>query len=329
MKNKKIIIAGGTGFIGQALARYFGKENHIVILSRQSINGSGNLARSKLVKPSEGYNVTYWRWDGIHVEKHWAKEIDRSDIIINLAGKSVNCRYNNNNKREIFESRILSTMALGKAIRMAAEPPKLWINAGSATIYRHAEDHPQDEYTGTYENDFSVQVCKQWENAFFEQRTPFTRKVVLRMAITLGLGGGVLEPYLQMLHLGLGGNHGNGKQMFSWVHIEDICRIIKWVYSHTDMEGVYNCSLPNPVTNNDFMLTLRKITNTQFSIPIPSWMLKLGAWFYGTETELLLKSRWVLPTKLLDSGFTFKHALLGAALNQLLLDEFEPVYQLH
>src|SRR5215211_8205526 len=123
MKNKKILIADGTGFIGQAVAKYFGKDNHIVILSRQSVNGHNNQQKPQLVKATDGYNVTYWRWDGLHVEKHWAREIDGCDLIINLAGKSVNCRYNAKTRKEILDSRLDSTKVIGEAIRMAVHPP--------------------------------------------------------------------------------------------------------------------------------------------------------------------------------------------------------------
>jgi uncharacterized protein (TIGR01777 family) len=327
MTNKKIIIAGGTGFIGQAIARCFGKENHIVILSRQPINGHITRYKGKFVKATDGYNITYWRWDGEHVEKHWAREIDGSDIVINLSGKSVNCHYNAENKKEIFDSRLNSTRVIGEAIKMAIVPPKLWINAGSATIYRHAEDRPQDEYNGEYHDDFSVQVCKAWEKTFFEQRTPFTRKVVLRMAVTLG-NGGVMSPYLNLVKFGLGGTQGSGEQMYSWVHIDDVCRTIEWTFTHPDMEGVYNCTSPNPLSNKRFMQTLRRVTKHKIGIPTPVPILKLGAFLIGTETELLLKSRWVLPARLLETGFQFKYPLLQEALTAIIQELPAKTYHL-
>jgi uncharacterized protein (TIGR01777 family) len=328
MKNRKIVVAGGTGFIGQSILRYFGKENHIVILSRKSGNQHNNNARStRLLNATDGYNVTYWRWDGLHLEKHWAQEIDGCDLLINLAGKSVNCRYNARNKKEILDSRINSTNVLGEAVRLATAPPRLWINAGSATIYRHAEDKPQDEYTGEYHNDFSVQVCKLWEKAFFDQRTPFTRKVSLRLAITLGEGG-VMIPYFNLLKFGLGGRQGSGKQMYSWIHIDDVCRAIEWMSEHHDLEGVFNCASPNPVNNEVFMRTLRDITNQRIGLPATAFILKIGAALIGTETELILKSRWVLPTKLLESGFRFKHGYLEEALKSIVRDTPKSSYHL-
>jgi len=352
MKNKRIVIAGGTGFIGQAMAQYFGKDNHVVILSRQAVNGHNNRFSHILLKSSEGYNITYWRWDGRHVEKHWMNEIEGCDIVINLAGKSVNCRYNERNRQEILNSRIQTTHTLGEAIRKATVPPKLWINAASATIYRHATDHAQDEETGQIsewkkdnmpyslldrlrfrckkikarwahgkqseqyvrlDKDFSVSICRQWEQAFEEERTPFTRKVALRAAITLGAGG-VMVPYFNLLKTGLGGHQGNGQQMYSWIHEEDLCRIIAWCYEQKEAEGVYNCAAPNPVTNTAFMQALRNATGHRLGLPAFAWMLEVGACLLGTETELILKSRWVMPGRLLREGFRFKYAQVEQAI---------------
>lgn len=316
MKNKKIIIAGGTGFIGQAIAKHFGKENTIIILSRGAVNSHNNAYNHQLLMPADGYNITYRRWDGEHIEKHWTNELEAADIVINLCGKSVNCRYNEKNKKEIFDSRIHPTRTIGDAIRNCTVPPKLWINAASATIYRHAGDRPQDEYNGEIENDFSVQVCKLWEKTFYDQRTPFTRKAALRTAITLG-NGGVMIPYFNLLKFKLGGKQGNGRQMYSWIHIEDVCRTIEWVYDHPSMEGSYNCAAPNPVTNSFFMKTLRSITGHTIGLTAYEWMLSIGAVLIGTEKELLLKSRWVVPAKLLESGFVFKFAKLEEAVKDI------------
>lgn len=316
MKNKKIILAGGTGFIGQALAARWGKDNQVIILSRQSASAYNNAYSRKLLSPAEGYHITYWHWDGRSVEKHWADAIEGADLVINLAGRSVNCRYTARNKQEIFDSRTDATRAIGQAIRQATVPPKLWINAASATIYRHAQDRPQDEYTGEYHDDFSVLVCKRWEKTFEEQRTPFTRKVALRIAITLGEAG-VIIPYLHLLKLGLGGRQGSGRQMYSWVHIEDLGRAAEWFLDHPELEGVYNVAAPGPVTNAYFMSVLRRLTGCRLGLPAPAWLLKIGAAVIGTETELVLKSRWVVPTKLQETGFVFRYAQVDAALRSI------------
>lgn len=311
MKNKKIVIAGGTGFIGNAITNYFGTENEIVILTR-NVQDRSNNARGKFnIEKGLQQNIRLVAWNAKDAGP-WCKEIDGADIVINLAGKSVNCRYNEKNRQEIFDSRTNSTRAIGEAIRNATVPPKLWINAASATIYPHATERPNDEYSTNFHNDFSVQVCKLWEKTFFEQRTAFTRKVVLRMAVTLG-NDSVMIPYLNLCKFALGGKQGSGKQMYSWVHVEDICRAIDFIYNHKELEGIFNVSSPNPVNNETFMRTLRKVTGHKIGLPAFTWMLKIGAALIGTETELLLKSRWVLPTKLLENGFTFKYAELQTA----------------
>jgi uncharacterized protein (TIGR01777 family) len=319
MKNKKIIIAGGSGFIGQALAERWGRDNHVVILGRQMVKALNN-GRNRRLSAADGYNITYWRWDSHHTEKHWANELEGCDMVINLAGRSVNCRYTASNRQEIINSRIDATNTIGRAIREATVPPKLWINAASATIYQHAQDRPQDEYTGaisTDPDDFSVQVCKQWEAAFDIQRTPFTRKIVLRTAITLG-DGAVMARYLNLVKWGLGGRQGSGQQMFSWVHVDDVARAIEWCLEHPEMEGTYNLAAPGPVTNQYFMTTLRRLTGRTWGLPVPAWLLKLGAMMIGTETELVLKSRWVLPTKLTNSGFVFRYSKVDDALNSFI-----------
>lgn len=311
MKNKKIILAGGSGFIGQEMCNYFGKDNSIVVLTRQLNHHKTNAFGENNINEDAAKNIRYVKWDGISTGE-WAKEIDGADIVINLAGKSVNCRYNEKNKQEIFDSRTNSTKAIGLAIYKAVKPPGVWINAASATIYPYATTEPRDESFTNFANDFSVQVCKLWEKTFYEQRTPFTRKIALRMAITLGAGG-VMVPYFNLLKFGLGGRQGSGKQMYSWVHVEDTCRMIEWLYEHKELEGTFNCSSPNPVTNKEFMELLRKATGHKFGLPAYEWMLAIGAPLIGTETELVLKSRWVLPTKILQSGFQFKYALLEDA----------------
>ncbi len=313
MNRLKIVIAGGTGFIGQEMARWFGHNNEVVILTRVLPNRENNRYSQTLFT---GSNIRYVQWDGITIGT-WTAALNNAHLLINLAGKSVNCRYTPANKAAVMNSRVNATKVLGLAVQQATRPPRLWINASSATIYRHATDRAQDEETGEIKNDFSVQVCKQWEAAFFEQRTPFTRKAALRMAITLGTGG-VMVPYCNLLKWGLGGQQGPGSQMYSWIHITDLCRMTEWLYEHEELEGVYNCSSPNPVTNSQFMQTLRKATGNKIGLPAPKWLLRIGAALIGTETELLLKSRWVVPTRLLQTGFSFQYPLLENAVTNII-----------
>ena len=316
MKNKKIIIAGGAGFIGQELCNYFGEHNDLVILGRQLPNQQTNSFGEVHLKKGVEEKIRFVQWDG-RTSGDWVDELEGADLLINLAGKTVNCRYTQKNKQEIFNSRTNATKVLGEAIRTCSNPPATWINAASATIYPHATDIPRDEHFTDFHDDFSVQVCQLWEKTFFEQATAFTRKVALRMAITLGPGG-VMIPYFNLLKFGLGGQQGNGKQMYSWIHVLDTCRMIDWITEHTDLEGVYNCCSPNPVTNNLFMKTLRNETGTLLGLPAYTWMLKIGAALIGTETELILKSRWVLPTKICETGFEFTHGVLKGAIHDII-----------
>jgi uncharacterized protein (TIGR01777 family) len=315
MKQKKIVIAGGSGFIGQALCNYFGKEYTLVILSRQIPNQQTNAYGKRQIEQQILGNIHFVTWDGATIGP-WAQELDGADMLINLTGKTVNCRYTRKNKQEIIDSRVHATKILGQAIQASAHPPLLWINAASATIYPHATDESRDESFRDFSDDFSVKVCQLWEKAFFDRHTPSTRKIALRMAITLGAGC-VMMPYFNLLKFGLGGRQGNGKQMYTWIHILDTCRMIEWINNHPEIEGIYNCCSPNAVTNSNFMEILRKATGKKIGLPAYTWILKLGAFIIGTEPELVLKSRWVLPTKIMATGFKFSLGCLPQAMDDI------------
>jgi uncharacterized protein len=292
---KKIVIAGGTGFIGKYLHKKFNEEGYeVYIISRAT---------------------RYINWED---ETAIINAMEGAELLINLAGKSVDCRYTEKNKSLIISSRTETTNALQAALDKCTTAPRLWINSSTATIYRHAEDKAMDEYSGEIGSGFSVEVAKAWEKAFFEKTHSITRKVALRIAITLGKGDGVMKPFIRLVKFGLGGRQGNGRQMFSWIHIEDLYRIIKFIMAHENMKGIYNCAAPNPVTNNEFMKEMRKIIKPLFHLPSPKILLEAGAFIIKTETELILKSRWVIPTKLLEAGFEFIYPQLDKALENIL-----------
>lgn len=309
MNAHKIILAGGTGFIGQVLIDYWRNAPvEVVVLSRRPYAPHGR--------------VRYVVWDG-EAPGEWIGELDGADVLINLAGKSVDCRYTERNKQLIIDSRINSTNVLGEAIRRATTPPRLWINSASATIYRHAPDRQMDEATGDIENglpahQFSVEVCKAWEQSFWAADVPDTvRKVALRMAIVLGREGGVWPVLKRLVRFGLGGTMGKGDQFMSWLHERDLSRMIDFIIENDLIAGTYNGSAPNPIRNRDFMALLRRTLGVRIGLSAAEWMLEIGAVFLRTETELVLKSRNVIPRKLLDRGFQFDFSRAEDAITDL------------
>jgi uncharacterized protein (TIGR01777 family) len=242
--------------------------------------------------------------------------VDAADVLVNLAGKSVDCRYNERNKAEIFRSRLETTAELGRAVRAAAAPPPLWLNASTATIYRHAEDRPQTEADGDIGSGFSVEVATSWERAFFDAARDGVRQVAMRTAITLG-DGSALTPLVVLARFGLGGPQAGGRQRFSWVHLDDVFRAMRFLET-SDLDGPVNITSPNPSTNREVMATLRRVLGMPIGIPLPRFALELGAVAIRTETELILKSRWVLPKRLTDAGFVFDYPDLEGALRQIL-----------
>ncbi len=290
---KKIVIAGGSGFLGQELARHFKNEyDEIVILSRNKNKVEGK--------------VKYIRWDAKTVG-YWCKELEGAEAVINLCGKSVDCRYTEKNKKEILSSRLDSTKVIGHAISKCIDPPKLWLNGASATIYRKSFDTPMNETTGEIGSGFSVEVCKAWEKTFNEFSLPKTRKINLRISLVFGTTGGVLPTLLSLVKKGLGGTMGSGKQQVSWIHVNDFCRMMSWAIENKDANGIYNIVAPQTVTNKKLMHLLRKKAGVVIGLPATAWLLEIGAFFIRTETELILKSRYVAPERLLKEGFRFKY----------------------
>lgn len=292
---KKVVLAGGTGFIGKYLENEFLEKGYEVkIISRQPQHISWNDKKG-IIAALEG-----------------------SEMLINLAGKSVDCRYNEHNKKMIMDSRTETTEILGKAILEAMQPPELWINSSTATIYRHAEDRPMTEGSGDIGTGFSVDVAKAWEESLFQFQLPKTRQIALRIAIVLGKDGGVMTPFKNLVKFGLGGVQGPGSQMFSWIHIEDVHQIILFLQKRKDLNGVFNCSAPNPISNREFMASLRQKMNRRIGLPSPEWLLEIGAVVIRTETELILKSRWVIPERLEQEGYTFQYEKINEALGEII-----------
>ena len=297
----KIVIPGGSGQVGTILARAFHREGHEVAV----------LSRHPERRP---WRVVAWHATALGP---WQREIDGCDVVINLTGQSVNCRYTPANREAIVQSRVLSTRVVGQAIAAAARPPRVWLQASTATIYAHRYDAPNDERTGILGGNesagpdswrFSIEVARAWERAFKEARTDGTRKVALRSAMTLSPdAGGVFATLLRLTRRGLGGRAGDGRQFMSWVHEADFVAAVRWLIARHDVQGVVNVAAPQPLPNAEFMRILREAAGVPFGLPATRWMLEVGALFMRTETELILKSRRVVPARLVDSGFRFAY----------------------
>lgn len=282
----KIVIPGGSGQVGAVLARAFASEGHEVVV----------------------------QWDGKTLGD-WTGEIDGADVVINLAGRSVDCRYNARNRAAMMDSRVDSVRALGQAIAQCARPPAVWLQASTATIYSHRYDAPNDDATGIIGGEepdapdtwrFSIDVARAWERELENAATPQTRKVAMRSAMTMSPDrGGILDVMLGLVRAGLGGTAGDGRQYISWVHDADFVRAVNWLIEHEEVAGPVNIASPNPVPNAEFMRALRKAYGMPIGLPAAAWMLEIGAVFMRTETELILKSRRVVPSLLLENGFEF------------------------
>jgi uncharacterized protein len=308
----RIVIPGGSGQVGQILARHFHTQGHAVtVLSRN-------------LEPAA------WRvvvWDGLK-RGDWIADLEQSDVCINLAGRSVNCRYTAANRRSIYESRIRTTLLLNEVIASLQHPPRVWINASTATIYRHSLDRAMDEATGELGGNepgvpdtwnFSIDVAKGWEEAFFSSASmPRTRKVAIRSAMTFSPDrGGVFDVFLNLVRHGLGGAQGSGRQFVSWIHEADFVRAIDLLISRDDFMGVVNLASPNPLPNREFMRALREACGASIGLPASEWMIEIGTWLLRTESELVLKSRRVVPGRLLGAGFQFLFPEWPAAAREL------------
>jgi hypothetical protein len=298
----KIVIPGGSGQVGTMLARTFAQDgSEVVVLSRKPVAQSS------------------WRvleWDARSLGD-WVGEFESADAVINLAGRSVNCRYTPENRRAIVESRVNSTTIVGQAIASASNPPRVWLQMSTATIYAHRYDGSNDEMTGMIGGEepnapdtwrFSIEVAKAWERAAEAAGPlPRTRTVLMRAAMTMSADrGGVFDTLLGLVRRGLGGKSGDGRQFVSWIHEADFIRAVRWLIEHDAVCGPVNLAAPNPLPNADFMRALRDAWGIRFGLPAAKWMLEIGAFFMRTETELILKSRRVVPSLLMQNGFAFQ-----------------------
>jgi uncharacterized protein (TIGR01777 family) len=312
----RIVIPGGSGQLGQILASHFQEQGHHVTV----------LTRGPYTAPWQTVH-----WDGATLGP-WTEHLEGADVCINLAGRSVNCRYHAAHRKTIYDSRIDTTRLLNHVIANLADPPAVWLNASTATIYRHALDRPMDEATGELGGNepisalrrapdtwnFSIRVAKDWESAFFETSTPRTRKVALRSAIVFSpISGNAFVVLSNLVRIGLGGFQGDGRQFVSWIHDADFARAVDFLIVRDDLEGPVNLASPNPLPNREFMAVLREAWDVPNGLPLPTPLLELGALLLRTETELVLKSRRVIPTRLLDTGFHFEYLNWPAAAEDL------------
>jgi uncharacterized protein len=309
MSKRRIILAGGSGFLGQAIARHLEPRGwEVNVLTR---------------RPSPHGSFKELAWDGKALGD-WTKALEGAEAIINLTGRSVNCRYNAENRREIMDSRVDSTRVIGEAIARCQKPPRVWFNCSTATIYKHTNGPPHDESSMDFDSAteakdaFSVSVALAWEKTFNEAPTPQTRKAALRTTLVFGtVKDGVFRILRRLSKLGLGGRMGHGRQFVSWIHEEDFVRAVEWMLEHDALSGPVNMASPNPLTNAEMMRVVRRVCGIPLGLPATEWMLEAGAVVMRTETELLLKSRNVVPGRLLASGFKFRYPTFEAAIQEL------------
>ena len=299
MTTHRIILAGGSGFLGGELTKHFKALGWEVVV----------LTRSPKPRADDVREVA---WDSKSLGD-WARELDGATAIVNLTGRSVDCRYNAKNRRDIMDSRVNSTRVVGEAIAQCETPPRVWLNSSTATLYTHTFGKPHDESSQDMDSAadakdaFSVEVAQAWERTLNEAITPMTRKVALRTSMVLGLGRNSVFPVLRRLtKFGLGGRQGSGNQFVSWIHVEDFCRAIEWIIAHDELSGPINQCAPNPLPNKEMMRIFRDVCGMPIGLPATEWMLEIGAFFLRTETELIFKSRRVVPGKLLACGFEFR-----------------------
>lgn len=291
---KKVVIAGGTGFIGTYLAKRFEENGYTV-----------------LVVSREAQQVS---WKPVEL----TEALEGAELIVNLAGKNINCRHNEANRKAIIDSRVNTTLWIGNALEACVKPPKLWVNASATGIYKPSYNKVMTEDETELGNDFLAEVVREWEKTFFGFELSDTRQVALRTAVVLGRNGGALKPLVMLSCFGLGGKQADGNQLLSWIHIEDYFQTLLFLVKNPIVKNVVNCTSPTPVSNKEFMRMLRKILNVRIGIPAPEFAIRLGAKVIGTEAELILNSSNVIPKRLLEAGFRFRFPSPELALDDLL-----------
>ena len=302
MSKGRIVLAGGSGFLGRALAEEFSSAGYEAVVLTRKAGKSFKGARQV-------------EWDGRTVG-YWARELEGAAAVVNLAGRSVDCRHTAKNRREIVESRVCSVEAIGRAVRACAEPPKVLVQSGSLAIYGDAGSRVCDENAPAGEG-FPVEVCLKWERAFDSLELPRTRKVLLRIGFVLGRDGGAFPKLARLARFYLGGTTGGGRQYISWLHVRDFCRLVLWTVERETTEGVFNATGPCPVTNAEFMCELRCALRRPWSPRVPAWLVRVGSFILRTEAELALTGRRCIPERLVESGFKFMYTNLEFALADL------------
>jgi len=291
---EKIVIAGGTGFIGHYIAKRFKDAGcKVVLVSRQREHVQWAVA--SMTSAFEG-----------------------ASLVLNLAGSTINCKHTLRNRELILSSRLQTTKLVGEAISECQYPPKVWINASASAIYTSSEDVAMDDFATQYDTDFMADVVRKWEEQLFSFNLPHTQKAALRTSVVLGRGGGALSPLLFLTKFGLGGTQASGNQKFSWIHIEDYFRVLLFLLKNEYCEGVVNCTSPYPVSNKVLMTELRNAVSVPIGLPAPELAIKMGAWIIGTESVLLLKSTYMIPKRLNESGFQFLYPTIAGALSNLI-----------
>lgn len=291
---KKIVITGGTGFIGTYLSTRFRELDYeVLIVSRQPEHVS-------------------WQHNDL------VEAFEDAELVLNLTGKTINCRHNLDNRKAILDSRLNTTKWIANAILACKQPPKLWVNASATGIYKPTIDYAMTEDETDLGTDFLSEVVTQWEKIFFGFNLNQTRQVALRTSVVLGRNGGALGSLATLSRFGLGGKQAEGTQMFSWIHLEDYFRVVQFLMKNVSLNGVFNCTSPNPLSNCDFMKLLRNTLRVPFGIPAPKWVVEIGARLIGTESSLLLNSSFVIPKRLMESGFQFAYPEIDKTLMDLL-----------